>query len=286
MSVGKGGVTGKLNASAGVINDGVILFDSSGDFTLNGIISGTGSVTKYGSGTLTLTADNTYTGTTSVSGGTLVMSGSNSAAATYLYSGALLINAEHYAPIFAFGGNLGGTGVFHGPVTLNSGGGLAPGLVGSVGMLTVTTNLIFGGRLVIDVNKSLSPSNDFVVVNGGLTNTGTGSPGMGTLTVSNLGPALAVGDKFTLFSKPMQNGAAVTVTGAGATWANNLAVDGSISVTAVTRPKLNFTRPPPTACSFRGTPASARTSSSRRPTASASASAPTGRIIRAAAQVR
>ena len=31
-------------------------------------------------------------------------------------------------------------------------------------------------------------------------------------TVYNLGPALAIGDKFTLFSQPVQNGAALTVT--------------------------------------------------------------------------
>ena len=89
------------------------------------------------------------------------------------------------------------------------------------------------------MNKSLSPSNDLVVVSGVLTNTGTG-----TLTVANLGPTLAVGDKFTLFSQPVQNGAALTVTGGGATWTNNLAVDGSItvaSVLVVTPPTLNFT---------------------------------------------
>jgi hypothetical protein len=94
-----------------------------------------------------------------------------------------------------------------------------------------------GGNLGIEVNKSLAPSNDPVVVTGVLTNTGTG-----TLTVSNLGPALTVGDRFGLFSKPMQNGAAVSVTGAGAAWVYNLAVDGSITVTAVTRPTLSFTR--------------------------------------------
>ena len=34
----------------------------------------------------------------------------------------------------------------------------------------------------------------------------------------------------------------MTVTGAGATWSDNLAGDGSITVTAVTRPKLSFTQ--------------------------------------------
>jgi hypothetical protein len=61
------------------------------------------------------------------------------------------------------------------------------------------------------------------------------------MTVANLGPALKVGDTFTLFSQAVSNGAAITVTGAGASWANNLAVDGSISATSVSRPTLNFT---------------------------------------------
>jgi hypothetical protein len=60
--------------------------------------------------------------------------------------------------------------------------------------------------------------------------------GAGTLTVANLGPTLQVGDKFTLFSQPLVNGGAVTVTGGGATWVNNLAGDGSITVATVSAP--------------------------------------------------
>lgn len=71
---------------------------------------------------------------------------------------------------------------------------------------------------------------------GVLTNAGTG-----TVTVSNLGPALAVNDKFTLFDKPVLNGGALSVTGAGVVWANHLAVDGSISVASVAVPKPAMT---------------------------------------------
>jgi hypothetical protein len=175
----------------------------------------------YGSGTLTLAANNTYAYITSVTKGALFVNGGNASSSTTVS-----------------GGTLGGTGTLSGPVALNAGTTLAPGAsAGLIGALTINNNLTNGGNIAIEVNKSLSPSNDLVVVSGVLTNTGTG-----TLTVSNLGPALAVGDKFTLFSKPMQNGAALTVTGAGATWANNLAVDGSI--TALTMPVTVNTNPP------------------------------------------
>ena len=47
----------------------------SGDNTISGIVSGDGSLTKAGSGTLTLSATNTYTGDTTISAGTLTISG-------------------------------------------------------------------------------------------------------------------------------------------------------------------------------------------------------------------
>jgi autotransporter-associated beta strand protein len=204
-----------------ITNNATFVFDAASQSqTLSGVISGTGQLI-VNNGTLTLAGQNTYSGTTTVSNGTLIINGGNAAAAT-------IVN----------GGMLGGTGALSGPVTLATGTALAPGApVGSVGTLTISNDLTLGGNLTIEVNKSVSPSNDFVVVLGVLTNTGTG-----TVTVANLGPALAVGDTFTLFSKLVQNGAALTVTGAGAAWANHLAVDGSITVTAITRPTLNFTQ--------------------------------------------
>ncbi|MGC3959973.1 MAG: hypothetical protein QM813_19215 [Verrucomicrobiota bacterium] len=103
--------------------------------------------------------------------------------------------------------------------------------------MTSSGGLSIGGNLAIEVNKSLTQSNDLVVANGGATKVGPG-----TLTVANLGPTLQVGDKFTLFSQPVANGSAFTVSGGSATWINNLEVDGSITVATVTAPPtLNFT---------------------------------------------
>ncbi|MBU3547450.1 autotransporter-associated beta strand repeat-containing protein, partial [Polynucleobacter sp. MWH-Jannik1A5] len=47
---------------------------STTDTTFSGVISGAGNLTKVGSGTLTLSGTNAYTGTTTVSAGTLLIS--------------------------------------------------------------------------------------------------------------------------------------------------------------------------------------------------------------------
>ena len=211
-----------LNLQAIVITNGTLAYNAAGQLqTLSGVISGNGAL-MVKAGTLTLSGANTFAGTYTVSGGALFINNNDVATST-------TVNA----------GMFGGTGALSGPVTLAAGATLAPGAAaGSVGTLTISNNLSIGGNVAIEINKSLSPSNDFVVVTGALTNTGTG-----TLTVANLGPALAVGDTFTLFSQPLQNGAAVSVTGASANWVNHLAVDGSITVgSLIVPPALTFTQ--------------------------------------------
>ena len=54
--------------------------------------------------------------------------------------------------------------------------------------------------------------------------------------MTNLGPALAVGNSFKLFNKAVANGGTLGVSGGGVQWANHLAVDGSIAVTSLTVP--------------------------------------------------
>jgi autotransporter-associated beta strand protein len=215
--IGNGGSSGTVGFGPVALNSGApLVINRSGSFTISGNINGPADLLLNGGATVTFDgANNTYTGSTTVSNGTLIVNGTNVTSSTVVYVG-----------------GLGGKGTFTGPVTLQPGTTLRPGA--SVGTLTINSDLSIGGNLAIEVNKSLSPSNDLVLVSGVLTNTGTG-----TLTVSNLGPALAIGDKFTLFSKPVQSGAALTVSGAGVKWANNLEGDGSISVIG---PILNFTQ--------------------------------------------
>jgi len=128
----------------------------------------------------------------------------------------------------ASGATLGGNGAIGGAVTVQPGGTIAAGA--SIGTLFINNNLTLGGNLLAEVNTSVSPSNDLIVVTGTLTNSGTG-----TVSLSNLGPALVAGDSFTLFSKPLVNGGAMSLTitpalTSGLVLSNRLALDGSVLV--------------------------------------------------------
>ena len=119
-------------------------------------------------------------------------------------------------------------------MTVASGGTLSPGAAAnSVGTLTINNNLTLGGNVPIAINKSLSPSNSAVIVTGTLANSGTAA-----VKITNLGPTLAPGDKFQVFSQ-LITGATVPVSGGGAIWNNNLGVDGSISVASVPTPVIS-----------------------------------------------
>ena len=60
--------------TAAITNDGTFRYGSSAAQTMSGIISGTGALTKLGSGNLTLSGANAFTGATLVSAGTLTVS--------------------------------------------------------------------------------------------------------------------------------------------------------------------------------------------------------------------
>ena len=106
------------------------------NFSLDGIVSGTGGFTKTGDGVVTLSAVNTFTGDVAVDRGALNVTGS------FAPGGTLTVNA---------GGTLTGTGLVGKSIALNDRGFIASG-IGDVGTLS-GESLIWngGGHLVFDL---------------------------------------------------------------------------------------------------------------------------------------
>lgn len=214
LQIGNGGKIGSLGGGT-ISDEGALNFNLAGNFVVTNPITGGGAINQNGTGTVTLTADNNsagFSGPLNVNSGTLLVNGTSG-------SGSVTVT----------NGTLGGTGTIGGAVVTTAGTTLLPGVPASVGTLTLGSDLTIGGNILAKLHKSSPQSNDVVTVAGALSNTGNG-----IVNVENLGPALVVGDKFTLFSQPVTSGNTLTVVGNGAVWNNNLAVDGSISVQSVT----------------------------------------------------
>lgn len=209
--------------------DGAILNGSGGS-------SATTSIVKVGAGTLTLTGNNLYSGTTVVSNGVIALSGSGALAASSsinVVAGGVIDTSARTdgALALASGQTLRGNGTLRGSV---SGGRIAPGnAANTLGQLTITNVADFSSATVlVDLNRTNAVfTNDLITAGSFVLG--------GTLTVTNLGPTLVAGDRFVLFSGPI-TGTFGTVNLPGNlgsvtyTWTDNTAVDGSIQVATVT----------------------------------------------------
>lgn len=137
---------------------------SAGGNNLSGTVSGViadggmrggagGTLTKIGTGTLTLTGANTYTGGTFVNGGVLRV---DNATGSGTGSGAVAVNNA---------GTLSGVGAIQGPVTVHSGGTISPG--DSPGTLTINNTLTLNSNATykFELNSSTAVA-DKIVANG------------------------------------------------------------------------------------------------------------------------
>jgi autotransporter-associated beta strand protein len=188
LAVGDNAIAGSnsfiLNGSVylGGRNNATINVGSMGTgTTINGVISG-GSFVKAGTGDLTVTAANAYTGSTTVNAGSLIV---NNTTGSGTGLGAVSV---------ALGATLKGTGSMNGPVSVN--GTLAPGAsIESLesGALTMAS----GSTFQYETLDNTATGADLMKVNGALSLTGVNLD----LSLANLNAGTwALGDKLTLIA--------------------------------------------------------------------------------------
>jgi len=108
----------------------------------------------------------------------------------------------------------------------------------AIGTFAIGGNLLLtNGGGFFRVNRA-GLASDKVSVAGGVTNFGNG-----TVTISNQGTTLQVGDVFPLFNKAVVGGATLSVVGGGVAWGNNLAINGTVVVVSPPDVALQLTAP-------------------------------------------
>jgi len=134
-----------------IADNAALVFNQASDGVYNGVLSGTGTLTKSGTGMLVLDGKNSFTGTTTVQAGTLEVGDATNASAT------LGGNVQVVA-----GGTLRGHGTIVGNVTNN--GSVQPG--GSIGTLTIQGNYTQGANGALVIDAAPTGQADLLTVNG------------------------------------------------------------------------------------------------------------------------
>ncbi|HYE19536.1 MAG TPA: autotransporter-associated beta strand repeat-containing protein [Tepidisphaeraceae bacterium] len=157
LRVGNGGTVGSLGAGA-VTNDGALVMDRSDDVALANAISGAGSLTKNGPGTLTLSAAYGLTGNTTITDGTLALTAGGTYSGNVAGAGALLKGGTGTLVLDGAVAHTGGTTVSAGTLRIGS-GGTAGSLAGGVTISTGATlafnrsdDSTFAGTIIGDGN--------------------------------------------------------------------------------------------------------------------------------------
>ncbi len=220
LQIGVGSTAGSLTGD--VINDGTLVFSRSDALTFDGVISGSGSMVKAGTNTLTLTANNTYAGVTTISGGTLQLGDGGASGGIFgdvANAGTLTFNRSD---VHTYGGDVSGSGAVR---QIGSGTTVLTGDSTYSGNTTVSAGelrLENGGSIIGTTLTTLSGANSQATVSGtgsiletGTLNVGVGAGSNGTLAIEAGGVVRATVGSFTDIGSTGGQSGTVIVSGAG-----------------------------------------------------------------------
>lgn len=184
VQVGNGGTAGSLGAGD-ITDNGALVFNRSDASSVSGVISGSGSVTKSGGGTLTLAATNSYAGNTTVNAGKLIVQAASSGGGAYTVGDGATLEVQ------ASGGS---STLQVSALTLGASGSLTKNFALGAGrsqvipLVFATGNVALNGTVTVNVSGSGLAAGTYVLLQYAGSLTGSGSfvagalPGISTLT--------------------------------------------------------------------------------------------------------
>jgi filamentous hemagglutinin family protein len=275
LQIGSGSTTGTLG-SGSVVDNSTLIFNRSDDITVANAISGTGSIEQAGTGTTTLTSNNTYSGTTTISDGTLqIGNGSTSGSlgsGSVIDNGTLIFNRSDditVANAISGTGELeqAGTGTttltsnntYSGTTTISDGilqigNGSTTGSLGS-GSVIDNGTLVFNRSNSITVTNAISGTGELsqagtgtTILTGNNTYSGTTTINDGTLQIGNdtstgsLGTGAVINNSLLDFKRSantlVTNGItgtgdlSATLSAGGIKFTGDIALDGDVDINA------------------------------------------------------
>jgi fibronectin-binding autotransporter adhesin len=183
------------------------------DAIFAGVFNSGATVTKYGTGTWTLTGASVMTSTFTINSGKVIATAATGSATG---TGTVYVNNT---------GILAGNGIVSGSVIINSGGVLMPGNT-TIGTLTLGSNLVLqsGSKTTIKVSGTTS---DKLVIS-------ATAVLKGTLEMINQGPAYQSGNSYTIFTATAASGQFDAISPAipaeGLKWNTSRITEGIITV--------------------------------------------------------
>jgi len=193
---GSGQIQNDTASTTSTLSVGALNTSTTFSGTMKNGASNTGilALTKVGSGTLTLSGANTYTGDTVISAGTLALASSGSITSAVIKNNATLdVSAVSGGFSVASGQTLMGTGTVIGATTIASGATLAPG--NSPGVITFNDALTLAGNTTMEANGTARGTNYDGI------NTGTGLLTYGGSLTITFGSTFLTGvETFDLFN--------------------------------------------------------------------------------------
>lgn len=185
LQIGAGFLTGSINSTSAIANNGELVFNRSNSLTISAAISGSGGIKQLGTGTTLLTANNTYTGATTISAGTLQVgnggaSGSISTTSGIVNNGLLVFNRSSNITLSApISGNgaltqsgsgtvvLSGSNSYTGTTTIAAGSLKLDnaGAIGGGGSIVFTGgSLVYSANNTVDISSRINSSTSAITI--------------------------------------------------------------------------------------------------------------------------